>query len=110
MDGMYNLAGCLEYRKGTDGDLHGAGKYYRLSVEQKNAAAQNSLPLPARVYQRAVDPGHADGAHTLLFCLLLGRGVGQSIDSAAENYKIAADRGHPEAKLNLTVCLRLLAR
>jgi hypothetical protein len=44
------------------------------------------------------------------FCLEHGRGVQQNIGLAAEYYKFAADRGHPEGKLNYQRCLRLLGR
>jgi TPR repeat protein len=51
-----------------------------------------------------------DGANNLGFCLEHGRGVEQDIQLAAQYYKSAADRGHPEGRLNYCHCLRLLGR
>jgi TPR repeat protein len=44
-DGLYNFGQCLEYGKGINQDLFRAPKYYRLSVELKNAAAQNNFSI-----------------------------------------------------------------
>jgi hypothetical protein len=121
---MYNFGRCLEYGKGIEQDFDRAAKYYRLSAERKNAAAENSFGiclergigvdknvwLASRYYLRAALQGHPDGANNLGFCLEHGHGVEQNIELAAEYYKFAADRGHFEAKVNYGRCFRLLGR
>jgi serine/threonine protein kinase len=113
----------LECGKGGR-DLDRAAKFYRLSAEKGNAAAQNSfgiclergtgvrknLLLAAQYYRRAAQQGHLDGANNFGFCLEHGRGVQQNFELAADYYKFAADRGHPEAKLNRARTLRLLGQ
>jgi TPR repeat protein len=93
---MYNFGRCLEYGKGIDKDFLRAAKYYRLSAELENSAAQNSfgiclergigvhknLFLAAQYYQRAAQQGHPDGANNFGFCLEHGRGVEQNIELA----------------------------
>jgi TPR repeat protein len=90
-DGLYNYERCLEDGKRIGQD---AIKYYRLSAEKENAAAENSfgfclergigvhnnLSIAADFYPRAVQLGDADGANNFGSCLERARGVQQSIE------------------------------
>jgi TPR repeat protein len=76
----------LEYGKGIDQDFVRAAKYYRLSAELNNAAAQNSFGI----------------------CLERGIGLQSNLVLAAHYYQQSAL--HPEADLNYRRCLRLLGR
>jgi TPR repeat protein len=79
----------LEYGKGIDQDLFRAAKYHRMSVQSKNAAAQNSVEIcleqgigvhknllrAAQYYHRAAQQGYPDGANDFGFVLKHDRGA-----------------------------------
>jgi TPR repeat protein len=71
---MYNFGRCLGYGKEVDQDFFRVTKYYRLSAEQNNAAAQN-MSLAASYYLRSAQQGHPDSANNFGFCLEHGRSV-----------------------------------
>jgi TPR repeat protein len=112
-DGYASLVLADMFYNGDDvaEDKEKAVRLYRLSAEQTNVTAQfklanillndGNIEEAIKWYENAATYGNLDALFKLGDMSYKGEGLEQSNYNAVHNFKIAANRGHVEAKLKL---------